>query len=128
MDAASSELMAFNSSSISSIWKDDAADPGGGVDKYDSQYPIGFDVAPLELVDDECDLLFPEASSASFAFLLGESGEGMDEKSVTDGDGLDQPNKVANGDTALGDLGNGLLSCGDAANLADSGDPGCCCC
>jgi hypothetical protein len=79
----------------------------------------------LELLDDvECGLLFPEASSVSFAFLLGDSGEGIDENSVADGDALDQPNRVAKGDAWLGDFGSGLFTCGDAPSLADSGDLG----
>ncbi len=97
---------------------------GGGVDKYDSQYPRGFATAASGFESwENAALVGKLGESLTSPPRVGVEGEGRDEMSVAAGELtfcvfvllLPQPNKVPNGEVwPLGDLGSGLLSFGSA--------------
>lgn len=74
---------------------------------------MGFPEAPLDRRLPESDSLGTGVENACSepSLFAGDTGEGMEENSVPDGDGFPQPNRAAKGEVAPGDFGNGLLSC-----------------
>lgn len=125
MDDASSALMAFSSSSISSICRDGAKEEGGGVYRFDSQYPSAF-----------VGVAFPfrgSGSSDGTPVVRGVSsvrvarrgelrGDEREENSVVEGDGEEpQPKKLASLEEP-GDLGRGLLIEGVGVDIVGVSD------
>lgn len=135
MDEASSTLMAFNSSSISSICIEGAREEDGGVCKCDSQYPRAFVGVAFLFVgsgSSEGTPVVSGVSSVNVARRGDAKGDEREENSVVDGDGdPPQPKKLASleepGDLGRepGDLGKGLFSDGvgvdEVVGVRDSG-------